>query len=127
MDFYGHSSIEGIAKICHEANRAYCENQLDGSQLPWSESPQWQRDSAVNGVRFHLESLQSGVEPPPSASHDNWLKEKVADGWTYGEVKSAEKKTHPCCVPYEELPTQQKVKDYIFSGICKAFYLAYKD
>ncbi len=45
-------TIESIAKICHEANRAYCATIGDASQLPWEESPDWQRQSAINGVKF---------------------------------------------------------------------------
>ena len=32
-------------------------------------------------------------------------------------VKDADKKEHPCLVPYEQLPTEQKVKDAIFRVI----------
>lgn len=63
-----------------------------------------------NGVRFIVENPDADL----SASHDNWLKQKVAEGWVYGEVKDPEAKTHPCCVPYEELPESQKFKDLLF-------------
>jgi hypothetical protein len=41
-----------IARVCHEVNRAYCTSLGDESQLPWDSAPQWQKDSAINGVRF---------------------------------------------------------------------------
>lgn len=50
----------------------------------------------------------------PSASHESWLKQKTEEGWKYGEVKNPETKEHPCFVPYEQLPNEQKAKDYIF-------------
>ena len=56
----------------------------------------------------------------PSDSHESWLKEKKEDGWKYGKVKDVEKKEHPCFVPYEELPSDQKVKDYVFIAIVDA-------
>lgn len=105
-----------IARVCHEANRAYCKALGDESQLPWEAAPEWQRTSAVNGVRFIL--ANDGA--PPSASHDSWLKEKVSQGWVYGEVKDPVAKTHPCCVPYDELPVEQKAKDYIFGAIVRS-------
>ena len=105
-----------IAEVAHQTNKAFCHAMGDDSQLHWDEAPQWQRDSAINGVYFTFEN----PDAPPSASHENWLKEKIADGWVYGEVKDPEAKTHPCCVPYEELPTVQKAKDYIFKGLVKA-------
>lgn len=107
--------IERIAQVCHEANAAYCRAIGDNSQLPWEDAPEWQRQSAINGVSFHLEHPEAG----PSGSHENWLRVKVADGWKHGPVKDPEKKEHPCCVPYDELPSEQKAKDYIFTAIVK--------
>jgi hypothetical protein len=101
---------ENIAQVAHELNKAYCESIGDNSQLDWENAPEWQKSSAINGVQFHLDNPDS----PPSASHDSWLKQKMEEGWKYGEIKDAEKKEHPCYVPYEELPTEQKSKDYLF-------------
>ena len=114
--------VKQIAVVCHEANRAYCLTLGDRSQLAWDEAPEWQRESAMKGVEFHLATLDSGKEPLPSASHDSWLAEKKAAGWKFGPVKNAETKEHPCFVPYDQLPPEQKVKDYIFCGVVKAFY-----
>lgn len=104
------------AKICHEANRAYCAALGDTSQLPWDDAPQWQKDSAITGVKFIVHNPDAG----PSASHESWLAEKERDGWKYGPVKDPEAKEHPCFVPYDELPVEQKAKDYIFGAIVRA-------
>jgi hypothetical protein len=116
--------IEQIARVCHEANRAYCATLGDFSQPLWDAAPDWQRKSAITGVEFHLKTLREGMDPKPSASHDSWLAEKKADGWKFGQVKDATLKTHPCYVPYEELPADQKLKDFIFCAVVKAFYAA---
>lgn len=108
--------INRIAMVCHEANRAYCESIGDYSQTSWDDAPDWQRESAINGVRHRIINPLS----PPSLSHENWLKEKEATGWKYGPVKDAEKKEHPCFVPYDELPEEQKKKDYLFCAIVDA-------
>ncbi len=50
-------------------------------------------------------------------SHAGWMKFKTEHGWAYGEVEDAEKKTHPCLVPYAELPAEQRVKDALFFAI----------
>lgn len=109
--------VEDIARVAHEVNRAYCKALGDDSQLPWSEAPAWQRESAIDGVIYHC-----GALPPasPEASHENWLAEKRANGWRYGPVKDATLKTHPCFVPFDELPIQQKAKDFIFSAIVRS-------
>lgn len=105
-----------IAKIAHQANKAYCEAIGDYSQPEWENAPEWQKDSAIKGVKFHLNN-----DPTPEQSHENWLKIKEAEGWKYGKVKDVEKKEHPCFRPYHELPENQKIKDAIFSNIVKAF------
>lgn len=103
-------TIEYVARECHEANRRYCGSVGDYSQHEWSDAPDWQRESAKNGVKFHFENPNASA----SASHENWLKEKEADGWKYGPVKDPEKKEHPCFVPYGELPQEQQNKDTLF-------------
>ena len=113
-----------IAKVCHEANRAYCASIGDYSQPSWGDAPEWQKASAINGVNFHLTSIANGVKPSPSASHDSWLEEKRNAGWKYGPVKNPETKEHPCFVPYAQLSLEQKLKDYIFVGIVQAFFEA---
>ena len=109
-------SYEAIAKVCHEANKAYCQTIGDDSQQVWEDAPEWQRTSAVKGVEFCL----ANPDAPPSANHDSWLEVKRAEGWTYGPVKDAEKKEHPCFVPYEALPVEQQKKDAIFKAVVAA-------
>ena len=43
--------------------------------------------------------------------HEVWSKNRLDDGWTYGPVRDDQKKTHPCLVPYEELPEREKDYD----------------
>lgn len=107
---------EAIARICHEANRAYCAALGDHSQLPWEAAPEWQRKSAIAGVEFH----RANPDADPAASHKSWLDEKERDGWRYGPVKNVETKEHPCFCPYDDLPVEQRAKDYIFGGIVRA-------
>lgn len=108
-------SIVEIARVCHEANRAYCQSLGDYSQLPWHAAPKWQRLSVFDGILFHRDN----PDALPEASHENWLREKEADGWTYGPIKDPDLKQHPCCVCYSALPPEQKAKDYIFAAIVK--------
>jgi hypothetical protein len=113
------SIVMRIARAAHEQNRAYCEAIGDQSQAKWEYAPQWQRDSAINGVlgvaRGHITS--------PGDAHRSWLAEKQANGWTYGPVKDADAKTHPCMVPYEELPQAQQEKDALFLQLAKSLLI----
>jgi len=106
-------TIEQIAQVAHEINAAFCNSIMDNSQPSWEDAPEWQKSSAINGVKFHLENPYAS----PSASHESWLKQKEEEGWKYGPVKNPETKEHPCFVPYNELPTAQKSKDYLFKQV----------
>lgn len=102
-----------IARVCHEVNRAYCRAIGDDSQAPWDDAEDWQRDSAIAGVTFRM----MNQDAPPSAMHNNWMADKIRDGWQYGKVKDPEAKTHPCIVPFDQLPPEQQIKDYLFSAV----------
>lgn len=102
-----------VARVCHEVNRAFCQSIGDDSQPTWEDAPDWQKRSAVTGVELHLHNPNA----KPSDSHESWMAEKIADGWVYGEKKDPEAKTHPCIVPYEQLPIEQQSKDYLFRQV----------
>jgi hypothetical protein len=108
--------VTAIARVAHEANRAYCQSIGDLSQSSWEDSPQWQRDSGVAGVQFALDNPDVG----PEQQHDQWSADKIAHGWKYGPVKNAERKEHPCLVPYDQLPVEQQGKDALFRAVVKA-------
>ena len=107
---------EFIAKVCHEVNKSYCESIGDSSHLSWDDAPQWQKDSAINGVEFHLNN-----EVTPEQSHISWLEQKKQEGWIWGYTKDIDRKQHPCMVPYEELSVEQKTKDYLFKAVVDTF------
>ena len=43
--------------------------------------------------------------------HETWADARKKQGWGYGKERSDEKKTHPCLVPYEALPEEEKEYD----------------
>jgi len=108
--------IEIIARVCHEANKALCDASGEGGQQSWDFAPEWQRQSAMQGVQFVIDNPTA----PASAQHDNWMAVKLADGWKYGSVKDADIKEHPCLVPFDQLPAEQRAKDYLFQAIVKS-------
>jgi hypothetical protein len=106
---------ENIARVCHEINAAYCAAMGDNSQPKWDDAPEWQRISARMGVDLHTMG-----DFGPEASHISWMNQKINEGWVYGDVKDPEKKTHPCMVPFNQLPKEQQAKDYIFRAVVHA-------
>ena len=106
---------QSIARVTHEANRAVQVETGDPAVSPhWDDAPQWQRDSATEGVEKALDGAT------PEELHEAWCEFKRNDGWVYGDVKDADAKTHPCLVPYAELPADQRAKDTLFQAVVQA-------
>lgn len=112
-------NLETCARAAHEANRAWCLAHGDHSQPSWEDAPDWQKESAIEGVKGVLRGNT------PEQSHESWLAHKRAEGWVYGPVKDPAKKEHPCMVPYAELPPEQRAKDSIFVGVVRAMLKAF--
>lgn len=115
--------VEKVACIAHETNRAYCLAIGDNSQMGWNDAPPWQRNSIIAGVRFTILNPTAG----PAASHASWLAEKRADGWAYGPKKDPVAKVHPCFVPYDQLPPEQRAKDYIFQAVVRTVVAMFRE
>jgi len=109
--------IDTIARACHEANRAWCLYHDDTSQVAYDDAPENIKESARSGVAMALTAT-------PEEQHEAWSMFKRRDGWVYGDVKDSVAKTHPCLVPYADLPPEQKKKDAIYIGVVRAFHAA---
>lgn len=105
--------VELAAKVAHNVNQAFCKAIGDPTMGNWEECPTWQKESCYAGVIYHFQNK----DVTPEQSHESWYNHKKEDGWVYGVIKDSVKKTHPCMVPYDELPTEQKVKDYLFKAV----------
>ncbi|NKZ84469.1 hypothetical protein GS982_19910 [Rhodococcus hoagii] len=104
-----------IARICHEANRAVQIINRDGRVNPhWPAMSKPMRESAERGV------AKARAGATPEELHAAWCEDKRARGWTFGPEKNERLKTHPCLVPYGELPERERVKDRLFNAIVQA-------
>lgn len=107
-------TVEQIAEVCHEANRALQRQTGEVVNFPWENTSIALRDSTIEGVQGFIQGNT------PEDSHNQWILNRVEAGWMYGIVKDFAAKTHPCLVSYEELPPLQKAKDTLFGAIVKA-------
>lgn len=64
----------------------------------------------ITGVELP-EELEQLVEQMSKNVHEVWAETRIQQGWTYGEQRNDELKTHPCLIPYEELPESEKEYD----------------
>lgn len=110
--------IAACARAAHETNRAYCFAIGDDSQPPWESAPEWQKESAVQGVRGVLAGNTA------EQSHETWWAQKRATGWTWGPTKDPERKQHPCMVPYAELAAEQRAKGALYIAVVRATAIA---
>lgn len=46
-------------------------------------------------------------------THENWSKNKIEDGWVYGDELDKVKRTHPCLTEYENLSEEDKEYDRV--------------
>lgn len=105
-----------IARVCHEANRAVQIIQNDPTipvNAHWDELGTEMQASVIDGVH----GILAGNDP--KASHENWMKFKMARGWKWGPYKNEIKKEHPLLIPYDQLPDAAKKKDQLFEAIVR--------
>lgn len=108
----GAMTVEDIARTAHEVNGAYMSLE---EHKKWEDLPVEEKVSRMQGVAAQLRYGYSAPE-----QHELWMASKIQEGWTYGEQKDSEKKTHPCLVPYADLPEVMKTKDHIFRAVVQS-------
>lgn len=57
------------------------------------------------------EELNELVEQMAKNVHEVWAQSRMEQGWVYGAERSDALKQHPCLVPYEDLPEEEKAYD----------------
>jgi hypothetical protein len=55
--------------------------------------------------------LDELVEMIAKNVHEVWAQNRMNEGWVYGNERSDTLKTHPCLIPYDELPEIEKEYD----------------
>ena len=108
-------SYQKVAEACHMANKVFCNLIGDNSQPDWENAPQWQKTSALEGVKRVALNPNLGDD----ALHNSWMQDKLDRGWKWGKEKDAELKTHPCIVAFSALPSEQQAKDKLFMLIAR--------
>lgn len=57
------------------------------------------------------EELTELVEAMAKNVHEVWAETRIAQGWSYGPERNDQLKHHPCLIPYEELPEEEREYD----------------
>lgn len=78
-------------------------NKLD--LMGWEMRPEGSAGEVITEIPDDLVEILAVYE------HDEWVRERLGYGWTYGEVKDNENKISPYLVPYNELSEEIKNLD----------------
>lgn len=62
-------------------------------------------DDGVKGI------IDKNLELLAEAEHNGWMRQKLANGWKYGEARNDKEKIHDCLVKYNKLKEVDKGKD----------------
>jgi len=111
-----------IARVMHEAVRAWQKENGQEPAPPWSRAPQWMKTASYDGVVWRVNNPNAKA----SAQHDQWLSQKKKEGWKFGRVKDGVKKTHPLMVPYAKLPEFERRKDALVGAVVDSLTKAMK-
>lgn len=82
------------------------------------------RKARSRACRFSSRNSIEAQNRPPSKHKSPGVTKKLRNGWSYGSIKDADKKEHPCLVAWEQLPVEQRAKDHLFNAIVRAFWIA---
>jgi hypothetical protein len=126
------SNLEAMAKIIHENYNK--KREADGLKVDhptWESLPDTLKYSNIRQARSVYSKLATcglfiSTDPPPDAvevesftleeieslardEHDDWVSERLANGWTHGESDSKNKRS-PYLIPYTALT--EEIKEY---------------
>jgi ryanodine receptor 2 len=66
----------------------------------------------IDTTRVELsEEMKALTEQLAENVHEVWAAGRIADGWRWGEQRDDARRLHPCLVPYDQLPEEEKEYD----------------
>jgi hypothetical protein len=73
--------------------------------MGWEMRPEGSEGERIREIPDEIVEILAVLE------HDDWMRERLGNGWTYGETKDEEKKISPYLVPYDDLSEEVKNLD----------------
>ena len=114
MSFEQYLKMVEVAKECHIANNNL---MVANSEIP---NPVDWNDLDTHTKHMNIESVKKIYDNPNITAkdiHDEWMKNKIKDGWKYGDVKDANLKTHHLIIDFDQMNDIDKMKDQIFIDV----------
>ncbi len=114
VSFEQYLKMVEVAKECHIANNNL---MVTNNEIP---NPIDWNDLSTHTKHINISSVKKIYDNPSITAkdiHDEWMKNKIKDGWKYGDVKDDELKTHHLIVDFDKMNDVDKMKDQIFIDI----------
>lgn len=108
--------VEAIAKIYHQASKAYSETLGDYSGEDWH-----LMDDEYKKITCEAVDSLITEDLTPRSVHEYWFEFRSKHGWKYGPIADKEKKEHPYFMPYDELPIEKRRRDSLLYEIVRIF------
>ncbi|GBC62521.1 hypothetical protein DENIS_3493 [Desulfonema ishimotonii] len=99
-------TVEQAARSFHQHLKAFRESLGDYTLPDWEETTKHNREMGVRFVRYTL----ANQSITPESHHEKWVANMAKRGWRHGNERNPDKKTHPCMVPWEDLPYHEQAK-----------------
>ena len=109
-------STEVIAEFVHETLSNWARLRGMPEYPSWADAEDWMRASTIESV----EHVLNDQDAAPGAQHEQWIEQKIRDGYKWGKKKDDKAKTHPMLVPFAELPVDERAKDAIIVALVRA-------
>jgi RyR domain len=122
-DYCDAMAARGRLSVDHPSLRPWEELSEDLRRANVEQADHITYKLSLLGYQVEPLSATAGETPPPSLSarevetlarleHARWLIDRQLAGWTFGQIRDNELKRHPMIIPFNELPEEEKEKDY---------------
>lgn len=106
--------IYKIAQECHKMHNLICKSQGEPTR-EWSDLPKAHIDTITSSIQL----IQEGKVNDPKDSHNNFMRKKLDDGWTWGEKWCDVNKTNPRLCLFENMTPINLLKEEVFIATVK--------
>lgn len=108
--------VSNIALLAHAALNALAHILTGSDLIDWEAAAEDAKARLIAGIQMILDDPQA----TPEQQHEKWLAARQAEGWKHGKERDADKKISPLILPYAELPTDQKARDYVLFALVRS-------
>ena len=116
----GMSYGELLARLVHAVNHEYCKIIGETHQVPWDELEEKERTKFEEVFAHLLTHEKYDNIRSPEGTHNNWLEDKLKNGWQYGTSVSKEERCSTYVLPYNALTAEKKFKSVFVSHLIDA-------